>query len=211
MISAYIKFLSFRIVAFILVVLSILTFVYTQGEVPYLQLASEWFPTNSYIQYKLANKYYKQNNLNEALKHYNMAAYAFVNGQKKKKGPIDSLQLALIYNQMGVIQFRSDNMVKSEAYFHRALSAYDKNSEILKNLGLFYFKNGRYTDSINTFFKFNSINPAEPFGFYLVGLSFQKLDRPKAAQEYFRKANEVDPRFDSESIEKTIDEHFTML
>jgi tetratricopeptide (TPR) repeat protein len=60
------------------------------------------------------------------------------------------------------------------------------------SLGLEYFKAGKYGEAAARFQIMVDSSPKYAFGYHMLGLSYLQLGRPKEAEEYLRKALEID-------------------
>ncbi|PNV73999.1 tetratricopeptide repeat protein [Leptospira inadai serovar Lyme] len=91
-------------------------------------------------------------------------------------------------NTLGLIEFRNGNSEGAKEYFLEAVQLDPKNPEYASNVGASLLIKERVEEAIVFFAKSVEIDPQYKMGYFNLGVSYQKLNKRKAALENYKKA-----------------------
>jgi superkiller protein 3 len=97
---------------------------------------------------------------------------------------------SLYYENLGYAFEQSGKLAEAEAIYQKAVEMAEYNKDVYENrLGIFYYNQGKYDQSITHYSRAVELNP-KPVYFENLGLSYDNLSQPQKAEENYRKALE---------------------
>ena len=141
----------------------------TEASLGLLQEVLNSDPQNPYALYLAGSVYFQSNRPEEALKHFRAAAAA-------------GLDLAELHFFMGRIYAR-DAVTFEQAIkaFHLADRSNRVSSELKKELGLVYYRTGRYQEALAALKEAVQLQPEYPQAFHIMAQVYQRVDRLEEA------------------------------
>ncbi len=133
-----------------------------------------------------ANFYYWKGLCSRRLSHYPVAIYCFQKVNELQPGNDSALvQLGEIY------AYTMRNYAKGIGYFNQVSPAYTNQHASLFGMGYCHYHQKNYLGALNNFQQYTQLQPDDPRGHYILGLSKIKLDQNSSACADFQRAKDL--------------------
>ncbi len=98
---------------------------------------------------------------------------------------------SLFFLEKGNLFFSQGDYLKAIKFYKKSYRVNPSFISSYHNMGLAYFLSGAYNQSIKSFEKVIEISPLNPYSYFYLGWIYKKLESPRLAQSYLRKAKEI--------------------